>query len=649
MVDRIASKRVLPDRDRRSSAVKRRASSPPAVNVPEPKQSAAQRPESRQKRKYAKRNGSLPQPETPAAVETPPASPREVLPFSLDDSKPLPTTLHKQPTTVSLKDYQSIAESAVLAASLHKSRVQWLCDGIFKKYWTKPIKRKGVTEVPPNNPDPKSMHKLGNATVTIEPHTFDVAFFAVRDPQSSVPYQRHPNQHTPKPPFQPSPYGTMYYPPTPPHAYPPQPPPTPPQHGFPTQPPSGMPQTPQPYTPVPSNPVPAAHTAQPPSMPTDSQVNPVVSPPAPNQVATTSSALPKLPESSQAPKIKQEVVSQSPSHAVTPVLASSSTPIPQQAPLPGERRPEPPAPTNRANNDPVIHMLARRAASSPRLKELMKIVAASKASPEQLKEFQSHIDEFNAVLKRQEMLQKEHEQQQREVKPDVKPMSKPSTPNHNASPAASHPAMYNATNGPPRPPMGPTGPFPRPPQYMAYPPPPRPEPKTKHIIMEFTTAASSTQPASQDRWLFPDYAVLDLRYGGLEMVCSFFVERKGSDILAAIRSNTEERGEEEDSTALPQYKPDEDYYQPVTMVVKATSHRIIETIARAANSLSAVQEYMKNVMQTKTRAPEEFLAHHLPRESIEHPTVDFVDSAVEMVSEEEELEDDELKDFYGNQ
>jgi hypothetical protein len=46
-------------------------------------------------------------------------------------------------------------------------------------------------------------------------------------------------------------------------------------------------------------------------------------------------------------------------------------------------------------------MLAARAASDPQLKELMKVVATSKASPEQLKEFQVHIDEFNEVVRRQ--------------------------------------------------------------------------------------------------------------------------------------------------------------------------------------------------------------------------------------------------------
>lgn len=59
--------------------------------------------------------------------------------------------------------------------------------------------------------------------------------------------------------------------------------------------------------------------------------------------------------------------------------------------------------------DPVIQMLATRAAADPELKALMRVVASSQASQEQLRAFQAHIDELNAIIKSRE--QQEQKQQ----------------------------------------------------------------------------------------------------------------------------------------------------------------------------------------------------------------------------------------------
>lgn len=187
--------------------------------------------------------------------------------------------------------------------------------------------------------------------------------------------------------------------------------------------------------------------------------------------------------------------------------------------------------------------------------------------------------------------------------------------------------------------------------YVGYPapPPPRPEPIIKHIVMEITSVPAAGQSACSDRWLFPEHAVLEIRYGGLEMVCSFFVERRGSDILSSTGADGTEAESENDGTTG-KWKAEQDYYQPVTMTIKALNHRTIETIARAAKPLPVVQEYMKEVMEKKERAPVEYLVHQLPRER-SHVGADgsetgFVDSGVELGSESGS-EDDELKDVYG--
>ncbi|KAI2792293.1 hypothetical protein POX_b02330 [Penicillium oxalicum] len=71
-----------------------------------------------------------------------------------------------------------------------------------------------------------------------------------------------------------------------------------------------------------------------------------------------------------------------------------STQRPPQNTQPGQ--PAKPSP------DPVIQMLATRAAADPELKALMRVVASSQASQEQLRAFQAHIDELNAIIKARE-------------------------------------------------------------------------------------------------------------------------------------------------------------------------------------------------------------------------------------------------------
>jgi len=409
---------------------------------------------------------------------------------------------------LSNKQFQSLADSAILAASLHRSRMQWLCDGIFKKYWTKPVKRKKVLEEPPNNPDVKSMQKLGPATITIEPHTFEAMFYVVREPHV-VPTPAY------TPPIQ--------------------------------QPPKQKLASP---APVSLNPQPSIHAPTFSSIPTGS--------------STPAAALPSAPS--------------------TPAKPSNRPPTP---------------PGGAKTTDPVIQMLASRAATDVHLKDLMKVVATSKATPDQLREFQAHIDEFNTIVKRQE------------AEKQAKAKLPTSTP-------------YRSS------PLNPA------PQFAAYPTQPRQEAVIKHIVIEFTSAPTAGQAASTDRWLFPEHTVLDTQYGGTEMTCSFFVERKGSDVLALIKDLTSEEVEGMSS----KWRAGTEYYQPVTMFVKAAQHRTIETIARSAKSLPEVEKYMQEVMEKKTRSPQEFLVHRLPREKADN-SIDFVDSAVELSGE-----DDELKDYY---
>ena len=323
----------------------------------------------------------------------------------------------------------------------------------------------------------------------------------------------------------------------------------------------------------------------------------------------------------------------------------------------------------------------------------MKIVATSRATTEQLKEFQSHIDEFNEVIKRQEAERAAKSEEHPTSQPSPSPAvvessrssavaeSKPATPSQvNPAPPPNPPpstppaqaAVYNAAPNRPhqqQPPaaLSSTGPgalpglmhpIPQPTPaagrggpiggYVGYPPPPpaRPEPLIKHVVMEITSVPSGGHSACPDRWLFPEYAVLEMRPGGLEMICSFLVERKGSQIVSS--ASTEAAGA--DDGAEGKWKAGEEYYQPVSLTIKALNHKTIETIAKAAKTLPAVQQYMKEAMMKKKRAPVDYLVHQLPRErghvSGDSMESGFVDSGVELASGSES-EDDELKDFYG--
>ena len=609
----LPQKRILPPRERRESANKRRDLTPPVKPLPSPtpkKKTLPAKPTSELRnsrgKEYVRGPYNTKKKEVVVVRDASTPGVEEVLRTRVIDSGPIPTTRTQQPEKLSSKEYQSIAESAVLASALHRSRMRWLCDGIFEKFWTKPVKKKGAPEVPPNNPDQKSMSKIGTVTLTIEPHVFDAAFYTVREiPPTPAPQPKHANQHV-----KPAPPTTGYYPSP---SWAPPPPPT--QHS-----------APSPYQGVPDRTV--APGSRPPSA-AGSEQTPAQS------VQEPSTDTKDVKMKGGASDMKHVM------HTRDIRLRGGAPGPPTPSPAPATDPPKP-------NTDPVIQMLASRAASDPHLKELMKQVATSKASPAQLKEFQSHIDEFNALIKRQESEGKRPGPGRPPGKTNT-PASKP------VAAAASHPATYAS----PAPSAGRGTPiYSTPPPhagYPPYPPPPvsrptpRPEPAVSAIVFELATAPSYHQPASQDRWLFPVHAVLDTPHSGrgLEMIVSWFIERTGSQIKRSLGITAA------DESGSQKWKDDTTYFQPVTMKLNSTVHKPLMTIAVNAKSLPDVQKYMLGVMESKTRAKEEWLALRLPRPGVELAAAAsekddrerFRDSGVEVDAEEEE--EDELKEFYG--
>ncbi|CAL5873726.1 uncharacterized protein PFLUO_LOCUS8008 [Penicillium psychrofluorescens] len=701
----MAEKRRLPPRERREPAKKRLSEATPAPTPPAQKKKA-----------------------TPK-VRPPPPELEKPLPTKIKDSDSLPIIRTRQPTTLSDKEYQSLADSAVLLASLERSKKKWLSDGILVRYYTKPKKTKRE-QIAQRNPPKESMIKVGPCDVTVGPHLFDAMIYTVKDP-NAPPMQYAPQQRP-----------MVHY--GPPGSF---------QQFQPSYPPSAYPQKRPPYSPAPANRPPQGH-------PTNH--------------------------------------------------AHPSQQRPQLSPQGGQRPPQQNGQPAKPSPDPVIQMLATRAAADPELKALMRVVASSQATQEQLRAFQAHIDELNAIIKAREQREqrqsatpvqqqgspalstsgsqpppsqsgqntpsdvnppekpsqqpvskaqapapsKEPGQKSKSQAPQSasdpkpqetpKPADKPQTPAQTPStqhldgkqsvsdsttvkkepaaaapPTASAPAstatsatgsqqqspapgtpqgnlqQAGARPGPPYPPQQQaphSGSAPiqsRPPQYGSpsqyyRPTAPLPPPRVnyKAIVFEFTSpltpygSSTSGHAGSGDRYLFPEYSILEWIPTENTVLASFLIVRKVDPTTPfpletpSETSNSKGKGKskkgdkkgkggEKDTngataqapgpsaTDTPQKpdavkppdnnntdtKPDpgtpagdsttpneanlKEYWQPVTFRIHASNPKILEPLSRVVKPADEVRKYMNEVMDRAERAPDGFLANRLPREKVD--------------------------------
>ncbi|KAK5172087.1 uncharacterized protein LTR77_003725 [Saxophila tyrrhenica] len=116
------------------------------------------------------------------------------LPSKISETRPLPTLPEAQPPNLSTTDYQSIASSAVLETSLHRSRLKWINEGIFERYWVKPESGKHARPPPPNNPELKWQKHKGPCRIRIEPHIFEVEIYVEEKPKPAPVKQYAPPQ-----------------------------------------------------------------------------------------------------------------------------------------------------------------------------------------------------------------------------------------------------------------------------------------------------------------------------------------------------------------------------------------------------------------------------------------------------------------------
>ncbi|KAG7130738.1 hypothetical protein HYQ45_010492 [Verticillium longisporum] len=636
-----------------------------------------------------------PPPQSPLTAEVPQLQ----LPKSVQPGKPLPTVEQAQSDDLTLRDYQNIQESGVLAESLTRSRQRWIAEGIFEKYWTKPTKKKGVVIEEPNNPPKDSMSKVGQVTITIEPHVFEATMWAIKDPKP--PPVAPTTQATFRPIMQ---YG-------PPNGSMPPPPPPPKSESSPSiTPVPDAKSTPPPASPATSLPAPQA--VQPRPQPASGETVAATGPPrsvelAPAPAPTPAQAPAQAPAPTPAPAPAQSqgpalapapspVPSAAPSYpptnsmspaprpsapaSLTPTTPSASAAVPapyggtaatvnvpsrpsSTTPTQGGSKP-PPTPKT-PGTDPIIMTLAEKASEDPHLRDLMKRVAAGEAKQDELTNFQRIIDQITAEYKKKGgqqgpsadrlivdgktvkyfadevrtildiVLATNPQQKSHELLPppgsdplvvalvkkalddaktrtmirriaDNQPGFTDTTDLkaildklHKALQAAPPPQIQPRQIQSPQPTPSTNGqlqkvaPAPgsvtHPPQQAlrSKGPPPPSKPDVSGIALEFAGG-------NGDRYLFPKFSILEYLPGGQQVIASFLIVRKGSQL---------------------EYGGDAklDYYQPVTIRLFTQTGRQLDHLHRVVAPPEEVKRYMVDVMDNMTRAEYVLLAMRLPR------------------------------------
>lgn len=304
-----------------------------------------------------------------------------------------------------------------------------------------------------------------------------------------------------------------------------------------------------------------------------------------------------------------------PQHRSATQQAPQPPGVAPQAVLPhhSQRPTHSPSQAFKPSPDPVIQLLATRAATDDDLKSLMTIVASGKASSAQLKTFQAYIDELSAIVQANPHLLAGHLTQPRSSSnttsrrhlapshgstPSGPPhrMGLPlpdlggrftSDPNHKPRGAsrASEMIIKAEQSGPYQSSRHPLGNIPR--RDRSLPPA---HSDIKAVLMEFTAG-------SGDRYLFPKYSILHYSPDGTSLTASILVQRKGNE------------------SKSDGFDPKLEYHQSITMCLFAASARVVEPLTRIVASVADVTKQMNEVMARTVRAPPVYLPLRLPRDS----------------------------------
>ncbi|EKG16959.1 hypothetical protein MPH_05784 [Macrophomina phaseolina MS6] len=383
-----------------------------------------------------------------------------------------------------------------------------------------------------------------------------------------------------------------------------------------------------------------------------------------------------------------------------PQHPSHPPPPPVRKPPP-PAKPNPPPPTNQSQPtdpnavqskpapDPVIHMLAERANTNFKLRDIMKIVARGDATKEQLEYFQSHINELTERLE----AQKKAQQAQRPPAPRPAPppvqaspapppqpvqarpptqtsqtplpthastappptqasQAPPSTHAPQAStpvppPAApsAHPASAPAANGAPHslPPPSPATPtpskMPQQPPMTYYTPPPQPGPYG-HYAPPPPPPPQPAQPPPPPQPPQPTYRALciDFNTNGDRLLFpreTILEALPGNQVLASFL-----KVQKVDHLTLAQlpktqtyYKILKEYYQPITVRFRADNASVLQCLFRWVKPQEEVRKHMEEIMDRAEPAEDVELAARLPREGVVQEGTSMVLQADEKIAE----------------
>ena len=219
----------------------------------------------------------------------------------------------------------------------------------------------------------------------------------------------------------------------------------------------------------------------------------------------------------------------------------------------------------------------------------MKVVALGKATPVQLRKFQDHIDDLNAILKsRPNPLEPLYEDSYPDLSPHTQqPVSRPAEASFDQSTTSA--IQVHPSPAPPPIKIEPTS------QRSLITAPPGTNPKAHSAGKPDMTAIVFDFGGNGDRFSFPRYSVLEYRYSGTQVIVSFLVIRRGSMAASA------------------KHKSSQSYYQPITMQLTTVNAKILEQLGRIVAPQNEVRSYMESVFKTMIPADTVYLATRLPR------------------------------------
>lgn len=273
-------------------------------------------------------------------------------------------------------------------------------------------------------------------------------------------------------------------------------------------------------------------------------------------------------------------------HPFAPPTPSPAGHSPQVPNLSGHSEPQ--APHSKSSPDPVIQMLATRAASDHELKALMKVVASGRATQIELREFQTHIDELNAQIKGG-----------RGPSSPSRDYSLPKPPSGGNSLAAASTGTGLQTSNTATPSNASPYPPPTPytknetSYYSQYHPPVKP--KGPNSYKSDVNAVVFDFGGTGDRFLFPRFSILEYLPGRTQVIVSFLVIRRGNDAYSG------------------KYKEHMSYYQPVTVRLTTPQPRTLEPLSKIIAPPEDVRHFMNDVFDKMNPAEPAHLAIRLPR------------------------------------